>query len=171
MLRAARRLAVRVPRGFRPPSRGLADDAAAKGGPIPTKLTFNLLAPHKAIFNKAEVDQVIVPGADGMFGVLPGHVPTIAELRPGMVEVTVASGDVKKYFLSSGFAFVHANSTLDVCGVEIVQLDELDPSAVSSGKSEAENALSSATDEVEKAKAQIAVDVYTTLTEALASNK
>jgi F-type H+-transporting ATPase subunit delta len=110
---------------------------------------------------------VIIPGADGMFGVLPGHVPTISELKPGVVEVTTAPGEVEKYFISSGFAFAHADSTLDVCGIEIVKMEDLDASLVASGKSEAEAALGKATDEVEKAKAQIAVEVYTAMTEAL----
>lgn len=50
---------------------------------------------------------VIIPGAAGMFGVLPGHVPTISELKPGLLEVTVAANDVQKFFISSGFAFAH----------------------------------------------------------------
>ena len=112
---------------------------------------------------------VIIPGASGVFGVLPGHVPTISELKPGVVEVTKAAGDVAKYFVSSGFAFVHANSTLDLCTVEAVPLEDLDPAAVSSGKTDAEAELSRATDEVEKAKAQIALDVYTAMAEALAA--
>jgi len=147
--------------------RSFADEAPKQSQGIPAKLTLNLLAPHKAIFSKAEVDQVIIPGADGMFGVLPGHVPTISELKPGVIEVTTAPGEVQKYFISSGFAFAHADSTLDVCGIEIVNMEDLDASLVSSGKSEAEAALGKATDEVEKAKAQIAVDVYTAMTEAI----
>lgn len=50
---------------------------------------------------------VIIPGTAGMFGVLPGHVPTISELKPGLLEVTVAANDVQKFFISSGFAFAH----------------------------------------------------------------
>ncbi len=79
---------------------------------IPTKLTLNLTAPHVAIFTKKEVDMVIIPGAGGVFGVLPGHVPTISELKPGVLEVTVSPGEVAKYFVSSGFAFAHAVSPL-----------------------------------------------------------
>ena len=91
-----------APRVFQ---RSMAEEA--KGG-IPTKLTLNLLAPHDAIFHKKEVDMVIIPGAAGMFGVLPGHVPTISELKPGLLEVTVAPGDIQKFFISSGFAFAHS---------------------------------------------------------------
>ena len=62
---------------------------------------------------------MIIPGADGMFGVLPGHVPTISELKPGVVEVTHAVGEVERFFVSSGFVFAHADSTLDICGIEV----------------------------------------------------
>ena len=148
----------------------MATEAAAEPaavGPIPSKLTLNFLCPHQAVYAKKEVDMVIVPGAAGVFGVLPGHVPTISELKPGVVEVTTGPGEVLKYFVSSGFAFVHGNSTLDLLTVEAVPLDELDPSAVTSGKSDAESELARVTDEVEKAKAQIALDVYTAMAEAL----
>ena len=42
---------------------------------------------------------------------------------------------VDKYFISSGFAFVHADSSTDVCAVEAVKLDDLDADAVRSGLS------------------------------------
>lgn len=89
--------------------RFMAEDASpASGGAIPTKLTFNLLSPHAAIYTKKECDMVIIPGAGGVFGVLPGHVPTISELKPGLLEVQISSTESAKYFVSSGFAFAHA---------------------------------------------------------------
>ena len=57
---------------------------------------------------------VLVPATTGDFGILPGHVPTVSQLRPGVVSVHVNDKDVKKYFVSGGFAFVHADSTADV---------------------------------------------------------
>ena len=50
-------------------------------------------------------------------GVLPGHVPTIAELQPGLLTV-FEGAEEKKFFVSSGFAFIHSNSVLDVVAVE-----------------------------------------------------
>ena len=152
------------------PTRCMATEAAAAAasGPIPSKLTFNFLCPHQALFAKQEVDMVIVPGASGVFGVLPGHVPMISELKPGVVEVTTSAGATSKYFVSSGFVFVHGNSTLDLCAIEACPLEDLDAGAISSGKSSAEAELARTSDEVEKAKAQIALDVYTAMSEALA---
>ena len=81
-----------------------------------------------------QVDLVLVPAVTGDFGVMPGHVPTVAQLRPGVVTVhNELDKDVEKYFVSSGFAFVHADSTADVVAVEAVKLDELDTEAVRAG--------------------------------------
>ena len=102
-----------------------------------------------------------------MFGVLPGHVPTVSELKPGVVEVTTCPGDVAKYFVSSGFAFVHANSSLDVCALEAVLLEDLDHAAIRSGKLEAEAELSRAKNDEEKANAQLTLEIYAAMEEAL----
>lgn len=60
-------------------------------------------------------DMVLVPASSGVMGILPRHAPTVAQLRPGVVEVH-ADGAKEKYFVSSGFAFVHKERT-DVCAV------------------------------------------------------
>lgn len=40
---------------------------------------------------------------------------------------------MEKWFVSSGFAFVHHDSTADLCAVEAVKLSDLDPEAVKAG--------------------------------------
>jgi F-type H+-transporting ATPase subunit epsilon len=42
--------------------------------------------PDKEIFN-GEIDQVILPGKDGMFGILKNHAPLIATLKKGIVKI------------------------------------------------------------------------------------
>ena len=46
-----------------------------------------------------QVDMVLVPATTGDFGILPGHVPTVSQLRPGVVSVHTSDKDVKKYFV------------------------------------------------------------------------
>ena len=82
----------------------------------------------------AQVDLVLLPAVTGDFGVMPGHVPTVAQLRPGVVTVHhELDKAIEKFFVSSGFAFVHADSSTDVCAVEAVKLEDLDPEAVRAG--------------------------------------
>ncbi|KAF9609782.1 hypothetical protein IFM89_018230 [Coptis chinensis] len=109
---------------------------------------------------------VIIPATTGQMGVLLGHVATIAELKPGVLSIHDGN-DVSKYFVSSGFAFIHANSFADIVVVEAVPLDQIDASQVQKGLAEFNQMLSSASTDLEKAEAQIGVDVHSALNFAL----
>ena len=65
---------------------------------------FELVSPDKISFS-GEVDQVDVPGAEGDFGVLAGHAPLIALLRPGLMTVYVG-GEQTRLVVLGGFAEV-----------------------------------------------------------------
>lgn len=97
----ARSLAPALSRALRTTGARLADEAASGGG----GLTLNFNLPSKSLYSEASVEMVILPGGDGMFGVMPSHVPTITELKPGVVSVQeTAGGELSKYFVSGGFA-------------------------------------------------------------------
>lgn len=112
---------------------------------------------------------VIVPASSGLMGIMRSHAPTVAQLRAGIVEVHNNS-EIESFFVSSGFAFVREDRT-DVCAVEAVRLDDIDPSAVAKGLAESQAALSSAKDDLERAEAQIGVDVYMAMQGALATKR
>jgi F-type H+-transporting ATPase subunit epsilon len=65
---------------------------------------FELVSPEKIAFS-GEVDQVDVPGAEGDFGVLAGHAPVVATVRPGIMEVT-AGGNKQQFVVLGGLAEV-----------------------------------------------------------------
>ncbi|KAL3837841.1 hypothetical protein ACJIZ3_022432 [Penstemon smallii] len=150
---------------------------------IPSKLTVNLVLPYDSVLSAKElavlqismicafvvafqVDMVIVPASTGQMGVLPGHVATIAELKPGILSVHEGN-EVNKYFLSGGFAFVHSNSVADIIAIEATPVDRIDPSLVQKGLAEFQQRQNSASTDVEKAEAQIGVDVHSALNAAL----
>ncbi|XP_028067801.1 ATP synthase subunit delta', mitochondrial-like [Camellia sinensis] len=133
---------------------------------IPSKLSVNFVLPYSSELSTKEVDMVIIPASTGQMGVLPGHVATITELKPGILSVHEGN-EVTKYFVSSGFAFIHANSYADIIAVEAVPIDQIDPSLVQKGLAEFTQKLNSATTDLEKAEAQIGVDVHSALNTAL----
>lgn len=67
---------------------------------------FELVSPEKLLFS-GDVTQVDVPGIEGDFGVLAGHAPMVANLRPGILTVHGA-GEPKKIVVLGGFAEVSA---------------------------------------------------------------
>ena len=46
-------------------------------------------------------------------------------MRPGVLTVTVTPDDVRKYFVASGYAMVHAGSIADICAVEAVPVEQV----------------------------------------------
>lgn len=141
---------------------------------VPEKLTLNFFLPHKQEVKAAKVDMVLVPAVTGDFGVCPGHVPTVAQLRPGVVTIhNTLDKEVDKFFVSSGFAFVHADSSADVVAVEAVKLEDLDTEAVRAGLQDYLDKLASVQakgDDYEIAAAQIGVEVYSAMSSAVGAS-
>ena len=87
---------------------------------------FELVSPDKVSFS-GEVDQVDVPGSEGDFGVLVGHAPLIALIRPGVMKVTVAgeTTSLNQAMVAKGFALDLEPSGKGRFAVEVVDLNAL----------------------------------------------
>jgi len=88
---------------------------------------FELVSPEKISFS-GEVDQVDVPGVEGDFGVLAGHAPLIATIRPGVMIVTI--GDRKEQFVVLGGLAEVSATGLTVLADVATSVAELDRSAL-----------------------------------------
>jgi len=84
---------------------------------------FDLVSPEKMAFS-GEVDQVDVPGAEGDFGVLAGHAPVVAAIRPGILTV-ISGGSKQKIIVLGGLAEV-SDKGLTVLADVATSIDELD---------------------------------------------
>ncbi|TNE37166.1 MAG: F0F1 ATP synthase subunit epsilon [Alphaproteobacteria bacterium] len=113
--------------------------------------TFSLVSPERELVSE-EVSSVVVPGAEGDFGVLPNHAPVIARLRPGLVTVT-KDGEVKRYFVYHGFAEV-TQSSLSVLAEDAQPVEELKGDGLADKIKDAEEDVSVAKDALEKALAE-----------------
>ena len=87
---------------------------------------FDLVSPEKLAFS-GEVDQVDVPGLEGDFGVLAGHAPVIAAMRPGILTV-IQDGKREKIIVLGGLAEV-SEKGLTVLADVATSIDELDRAA------------------------------------------
>jgi F-type H+-transporting ATPase subunit epsilon len=87
---------------------------------------FDLVSPEKIAFS-GEVEQVDVPGVEGDFGVLAGHSPLVASVRPGILTVTVG-GKQEKIIVLGGLAEV-SDKGLTVLADTATSLVELDRAA------------------------------------------
>src|SRR4051794_33189850 len=71
------------------------------------------------------VDEVTAPSVQGEFGVLPGHLPTVTALRPGLVTYKQGT-ELKKVAVGPGFAEAGQNKLL-ILADEFADRASIDP--------------------------------------------
>jgi len=99
--------------------------------------------------------------------VLADHVPVIAELRPGVITINVEAGKEEKYFVAAGFAIVEPESKMTISAVEAAPLTDIDATAARRALEKCQQLVSSAKDDSERARAQIGVDLYSAMLQAV----
>lgn len=57
-----------------------------------------LTAHQQSVYKSQDVVQVNLPAESGEMGVLANHVPSIEQLKPGLIEVIEESGGSKQFF-------------------------------------------------------------------------
>jgi F-type H+-transporting ATPase subunit epsilon len=77
---------------------------------VAERLTLELATPTRMVVAEA-VDEVVVPGSEGYFGVLPGHAPLLATLGTG--ELTYRIGREERHVaVAGGFAEVRNDKVI-----------------------------------------------------------
>ena len=114
---------------------------------------FELVSPEQLILSEP-ARQVVVPGSEGQFTVLIGHAPFMTTLRPGVVEATLASGEVTRIFVRGGFADT-TPSRLTILAERAIDMKKLDRQMLAVEIKNAEDDATDATDPAVKDAAQM----------------
>src|SRR4051794_18386029 len=122
--------------------------------PLPTQIRLQIVAPDRALVNET-VDEVEIPGADGYFGVLPGHTPLLAMLGAG--EMWYRQGTEKTYLaLAFGFAEVQPDRVA-VLAMTAERPEDIDVARAETAKKRAEERLARPTIDMDAERARIAL--------------
>jgi F-type H+-transporting ATPase subunit epsilon len=113
---------------------------------------FELVSPERLLVS-GEVEQVLVPGAEGDMTVLAHHAPLLTTLRPGLLDIGYASGEHQRYFIRGGFAEV-GPSGLTVLAETAVDLVELDAGRLAEAIKDAEDDVADAAGDIARDRAQ-----------------
>ncbi|TKA32518.1 ATP synthase subunit delta, mitochondrial [Salinomyces thailandicus] len=161
-LRVARSALRARPTAFKAPlqTRSYADVA-------PDKIRLSLALPHQSIYKSQDVVQVNIPAESGEMGVLASHVPSIEQLKPGLVEIIEEAGGSKQFFLSGGFATVQPGSQLSINAVEGYPLEDFSAEAVRNQIQEAQKIAGGSGSEQDIAEAKIELEVLESLQASL----
>lgn len=68
-------------------------------------IPLSIVTPERPTW-EGEVDALIVPAEEGQLGILPGHAPLLAHLRPGTVVIRQEGMETKLLAVSGGFVEV-----------------------------------------------------------------
>lgn len=121
---------------------------------LPSTLTFELVTPERAIVREA-VDEVQIPGADGYFGVRPGHTPLLAALQVG--ELWFRQGS-ERFFLAVAFGFAEVLPDRVTVLAQIAErAEEIDVERADAAQQRAQTNLRRRAADVDMERARIAL--------------
>jgi F-type H+-transporting ATPase subunit epsilon len=129
------------------------------------KIAFDLVSPERLLLSE-EAEMVTVPGTEGDMGVMAGHMPLISTLRPGVIDVKGGTNGDERFYVIGGFVEI-SPSKLTVLAEEAVPVAELDAAALDQRIKSAEEDVSLAKSDSERAKAQETLDYVRGLRSAL----
>jgi F-type H+-transporting ATPase subunit epsilon len=91
---------------------------------MPREFHLSVVAPDKSVVEQ-EVTSVVAPGVEGYLGVLAGHAPMVAALRPGMVEYLDGIGTRHFVYIGGGFAEIRPDR-VTILADEAARANEID---------------------------------------------
>jgi F-type H+-transporting ATPase subunit epsilon len=127
---------------------------------------FDLVSPERLVF-AGDVDQVDVPGVEGEFGVLAGHAPYVATLKPGVL-VIFTGAEQRRIVVSGGLAEVNPEG-LTILAEMATDIDQLDPATLAAQIQDAVEDVEDATDDTARDKARQRLEQLRTLQAGLAA--
>jgi F-type H+-transporting ATPase subunit epsilon len=115
------------------------------------KIAFDIVSPERLLLSD-EADMVTVPGSEGDFGVLAGHMPLISTLRPGVIDIRGGneSGDLR-FFVLGGFAEANPRK-LTVLAEEAIPMTSVDAATLDQRIKNTEEDLVLAKNESDRAR-------------------
>jgi F-type H+-transporting ATPase subunit epsilon len=128
-------------------------------------LHFELVSPARLLFS-GDVSSVQIPGSEGEMGIMEGHSPVLATLRPGVVVIARDGSAPERIYVRGGFAEVNA-AGLTVLAETAIPMAELDASALAAQIKNAEEDLADAKDDEARRKASESLEQVKALQSAI----
>jgi F-type H+-transporting ATPase subunit epsilon len=122
--------------------------------PIPSHLALEIVTPERSITHE-KVDEVEIPGADGYFGVLPGHTPLLASLQVGQLWYRKGT-EVTYISVAYGFAEVQPDRVTILAQIA-ERAEEIDVDRAQAERQRAEQDLKGRAADVDMERARISL--------------
>lgn len=107
-------------------------------------LKLDIVTPVGKIFSN-DVKSVTLPGSEGEFGVLPGHIGIVTTLNPGVIEIEKVDGKKEIVAINWGYAKVDEKS-VDILAEGAVDINGDSESEIAKAIANAKQLLEDSTD-------------------------
>jgi len=121
---------------------------------------FELVSPERVLLS-VNADEVVLPGAEGLMGVLAGHAPAVSTLNPGVISVVVGTSR-KRIYVNGGFAEVQPDQ-VTVLAKEAHDIEQMGQGAISAELERAREVLAAATGDEAIRQANAAITALSAL--------
>ena len=121
---------------------------------IPAHLQLQIVSADRSLVSE-QVDEVQIPGAEGYFGVLPGHTPLLATLQVGQLWYRQGQ-TTHDVLIAFGFAEVQPDRVTILAEIA-EKADEIDVVRAEAAKKRAEALLAAPTMDLDFERARIAM--------------
>jgi F-type H+-transporting ATPase subunit epsilon len=118
-------------------------------------IDLTIVTPERAVVHE-EVDELEIPGAEGYFGVLPGHAPLFSELSVG--EVAYRKAD-RWFFLAVAWGFTEVQPNyVRILAETAERAHEIDVDRAMRAKQRAEERMARGSEDVDYRRALVALE-------------
>ncbi len=117
----------------------------------------DIVSPRRLLYSK-DVKMVIARAKSGEIGIMPGHIPILATLEPGVMRVKLDNDSEEKIAISGGFLEV-SKEKITVLARTAELPEEIDVDRALKARERAEKRLKEISqDKVDQARAKAALD-------------
>jgi len=128
-------------------------------------LKFELVSPER-LLRSGDMREVLVPGSEGDFVVMPNHAPVLTTLKPGVIAYKDEEGTEERVFVRGGFAEVGSEGLI-ILAETAIPMEELDKDRLAQEIKNSQEDVADAKDEATRVAAQQVLDHLQQLQAAL----
>jgi F-type H+-transporting ATPase subunit epsilon len=120
------------------------------------KIKLEIVTPERIVVAE-DVDEVVLPGIEGEFGVLPGHIPFLTALKVGVLTYKMEGVEEEHLAVSWGYVEV-AHDSVKVLAETAEKATEIDISRAKTAREAAEKILTAGKEDHEYEEAQVRLE-------------
>lgn len=106
---------------------------------MPNMLTLDIVSVEETIFS-GQVSFIVVSGAMGELGIMPGHSPLLTTIKPGKIRFTTKENEESLFYISGGILEVQP-TVVTIMADTVIRAETLDDAAAAEAQQKARDEL------------------------------